>query len=194
MTRSYAGINLIRYRGRSETGTSQQQLAPPEVCRTIGKNRALAKTFRAKMNSVGIAALSIFILLSSAHSSVAEPLTLDGSRGRLTVEVEVADTGEKRQTGLMHRTELGRLNGMLFDFKRVQPVSMWMKNTLIPLDMIFADHRGRIVYIKEAAQPGDLSIVRSSEPVLAVLEMRGGFVRQYHVQVGDRLIHPIFAE
>ena len=123
-----------------------------------------------------------------------EPLSITGGGKQVTVQIELADTEEKRRTGLMFRTELPPLTGMLFDFEVDQPVAMWMKNTLIPLDMIFADRSGRIVYIKEQAQPGDLSIVSAYMPVLAVLELAGGFVEKYKVQVGDRLIHTVFKE
>lgn len=121
-----------------------------------------------------------------------DPLQIITDNKHLLVEVEIVDTPEKRRIGLMHRKELEPLSGMLFDFNKDQLVSMWMKNTLIQLDMFFVDRNGHIVFIKENAKPGDLSIIGIDIPVRAVLEMKGGFAKKYGIEEGDKLSHALF--
>ncbi len=139
-------------------------------------------------------AVAIFFAFGALfdEANAGETLTVQSSGVDVLIQVELANTVRKKQTGLMHRTWLDPLGGMLFEFKKGQLVAMWMKNTLISLDMIFADQNGRIVYIKEQAQPGDLSIVSTTKPALAVLEVNGGFVSKYKIKVGDQLIHALF--
>ncbi len=131
------------------------------------------------------------LILGSVPARSAEML-LTGPGRSIALTVEIADTPETRRTGLMHRASLPPLSGMLFDYGRVQPVTMWMKNTLIPLDMLFADETGRIVHIHENARPGDLTVISSQQPVLAVLEVNAGFVQNHRVQKGDYLVYSIF--
>ena len=88
--------------------------------------------------------------------------------------VEVADTAEERGVGLMHRTELAPDRGMLFDYATTRQATMWMKNTLISLDMFFAESDGRIVTIAERTTPLSEKRIRSGRPVRFVLEMIAG--------------------
>ena len=103
--------------------------------------------------------------------------------------VEIADTPEEQSVGLMHRTELAPDRGMLFDFGVTRQVTMWMKNTLIPLDMFFAGSDGRIVTIAERTTPLSEKRIRSGQPVRFVLEMAGGSAARLGVRTGDRLRH-----
>ena len=107
--------------------------------------------------------------------------------------VEIADTEPARERGLMFRKELPPGRGMLFDFHREQQVGFWMKNTLIPLDMIFIDGRGRIVSIAQNAKPMSEDVIRSGGQVRAVLEVIGGTARRLGIEPGDRVSNPIFS-
>ena len=108
-------------------------------------------------------------------------------------KVEFAKTEEERRIGLMFREELADDAGMLFDFgPDPQPVSMWMKNTLIPLDMAFIDEHGEIVRITAMTTPQSLESIKSGGPVIGVLEVRGGRFAELGVKPGDTVSHPLF--
>jgi uncharacterized membrane protein (UPF0127 family) len=108
--------------------------------------------------------------------------------------VEVADTEPARERGLMFRKELPGGQGMLFDFHRDQQVGFWMKNTLIPLDMLFIDRRGRIVNIAHSAKPLSEEVIMSEGQVRAVLEVAGGTAHRLGIEAGDRAYNPIFGK
>jgi uncharacterized protein len=107
--------------------------------------------------------------------------------------VEIADTNAARERGLMYRRDLPEGRGMLFDFFKDQPVGFWMKNTYIPLDMIFIRSDGRIVSIAENAEPLSERVIPSAAPVRAVLEVKGGTARRLGIQPGDQVANPIFS-
>lgn len=111
--------------------------------------------------------------------------------GEHAVMVELALTPEQREVGLMNRSQMPQDQGMLFRFDETRNVSMWMKNTLIPLDMLFIDDSGKIVTIKTNAQPLSLAIIPSGQPVRYVLELNGGAAARYDVSIGDRLEHEV---
>jgi len=106
--------------------------------------------------------------------------------------VEVMRTDEERAKGLMFRKELPEGRGMLFDFRPEQNVSMWMKNTLIPLDMIFIQADGRILRIAENTEVESEKIIPSGGPVRAVLEVIAGTAKKLGIRPGDRVAHPLF--
>ena len=112
--------------------------------------------------------------------------------GTYNVSVEMATTPEQRSLGLMGRKDMPLAAGMLFDFERTEPITMWMKNTFIPLDMIFIDRSGRIVLIVENTTPFSTDVIASPGPVLAVLELNGGTAARLAIKTGDRVIHDIF--
>jgi uncharacterized membrane protein (UPF0127 family) len=121
-------------------------------------------------------------------------LTIESSGATHRFTVELARSDEERGQGLMFRTELADGAGMLFDFGPApRPVSMWMKNTLIPLDMAFIAEDGRIVRIAAMTTPQSLTSIPSGEDVVAVLEVRGGRLGELGVKAGDRVRHPWFA-
>ncbi len=130
--------------------------------------------------------------LAFAAGDVSRAVLHTGS-GDHEVMVELALTPEEREVGLMNRPEMPQDHGMLFRFDETRNVTMWMKNTLIPLDMLFIDDSGKIVTIKTNAQPLSLDIIPSGRPVRYVLELNGGAAARYDVSIGDRLEHEVIA-
>jgi uncharacterized membrane protein (UPF0127 family) len=112
------------------------------------------------------------------------PLTIRSASGEHRFTVEVAATPEQQERGLMFRRSLGPDQGMIFPYSPSQEVGFWMKNTLIPLDMIFIRSDGTIVRIV-TAKPHSLDPVRSGEPVSAVLEIAGGRAAELGIREGD---------
>jgi uncharacterized membrane protein (UPF0127 family) len=107
-------------------------------------------------------------------------------------EVELALNDAERSRGLMYREKLGPYDGMLFDFHQDAPVSFWMKNTLIPLDMVFIAGDGTIKHVHANAVPLSTEAIPSQFPVRAVLEINGGSARLLGIKPGDKVKHPIF--
>ena len=140
------------------------------------------------------AALAAAWLVSfGAGAAGAEPLCLDVRGGAVhRYEVEVAATPHARAQGLMFRRSLAPGSGMLFDFGRDEVARMWMKNTFIPLDMVFADRDGVVRRIVRNARPRSLDTISSRAPVRAVLELNGGETERIGLAAGDRLRHPVF--
>jgi uncharacterized protein len=121
-----------------------------------------------------------------------QPLEITGKNGVHVFAVEMAVTPEQQARGLMFRRELPEGQGMLFDFHHEQPTSFWMKNTYIPLDMIFIRADGRIARIAENTVPLSEALVSSGGPVRAVLEVIGGTAKKLGIAPGDRVAHAIF--
>jgi uncharacterized membrane protein (UPF0127 family) len=115
------------------------------------------------------------------------------SGGReIKFEIELATNEAERERGLMFRKQLGAYEGMLFDFYREMPVSFWMKNTLIPLDMVFIAADGTIRNVHANAVPLSTDTIPSEYPVRAVLEINGGSARLLGIKPGDKVRHQIF--
>ncbi len=129
---------------------------------------------------------------SYVHAAELQPLEIATQAGVRTFLVEMATTPEEKATGLMHRKHLPDGQGMLFDFSPVQQVTMWMKNTYIPLDMIFIGPNGRILRIAENTEPLSTGIISSRGPAKAVLEVIGGTAKKYGIARGNRVSHPLF--
>ena len=142
-----------------------------------------------------IASLAVLLCLAPdvRAQSKLEPLAIVTSKGKVTFSVEVMRTDEERARGLMNRAYLPADRGMLFDFKAPQIASMWMKNTLIPLDMVFIRKDGSIANIAENTEPHSLRTISSSEPVLGVLELNGGIAAKLGIAPGDKVEHPLFS-
>jgi uncharacterized protein len=145
----------------------------------------------------------IFVLLVLAGLSAASfaraadalsPLAIHSASGTHRFNVELADTAEKRTVGLMYRPSMPTDSGMLFDFKTDAPVTMWMRNTRIPLDMLFITRDGRIANIAERTVPFSETTIPSKGPVRAVLELNGGTAARLKIKAGDRVDHPMFAK
>jgi uncharacterized membrane protein (UPF0127 family) len=107
-------------------------------------------------------------------------------------DVELATNDAERARGLMFRKQLGPHEGMLFDFFKEMPVSFWMKNTLIPLDMVFIAGDGTIKHIHANAVPMSTDAIPSEYPVRAVLEINGGSAALLGIKPGDKVKHSIF--
>ena len=118
-------------------------------------------------------------------------VTASGGVHRFTVEV--ARSRAEQERGLMFRDSLADDRGMLFDWGGMAPAAMWMKNTLIPLDMLFIDADGTILDIFANAVPGSLDVITAGVPVRAVLELNGGAAKRLGLKPGDRVRHPMFA-
>jgi uncharacterized membrane protein (UPF0127 family) len=139
-----------------------------------------------------LALLVIGIATTSAYAADLQTLEIATKTGVRVFSVEVATTEEEKRTGLMYRKELPDGRGMLFDFSPEQEVSMWMKNTFIPLDMIFIGADGRILRIAENTVPQSTKIIPSRGLAKGVLEVIAGTARKYGIAPGDRVAHPLF--
>jgi uncharacterized membrane protein (UPF0127 family) len=148
---------------------------------------------------IRIVALAALALTLVAGTAWAQPQTFE--RDQLAIEttgggqqfaVELAVTSEQRAQGLMYRQRMPADTGMLFLYPAARPVSMWMKNTLIPLDMLFIGDDGRILHIAERTIPGSTATISSMQPARAVLELNGGTAARLKIQVGDRVLYRTF--
>jgi uncharacterized membrane protein (UPF0127 family) len=115
------------------------------------------------------------------------PLTIRSARGERRFTVEVAASAEEQNAGLMYRRSLAPDRGMIFPYDPPQPVAFWMKNTLIPLDMIFIRADRTIARIAANTVPLSLEPVPAGEPVAAVLEIAGGRAAELGIREGDRV-------
>ena len=120
------------------------------------------------------------------------PLVIDAAKGPAQFTVELAVTWPQQERGLMFRKALAPNEGMLFDFGKEQETSFWMKNTLIPLDMLFIKANGTIARIAANAKPLSEDSIPSYEPVRAVLEIAGGRAAQLGIKPGDKARSAIF--
>ncbi len=130
----------------------------------------------------------------TASDTIYEALEIDSRSGTHQFRVEVVADEESRRRGLMYRKEMEADVGMLFDFKEERHISMWMKNTYIPLDMLFIDKTGQVVRIAENTVPESLESIRSGLPVLAVLELNAGSAKRWGLRAGDKVRHPLFED
>ncbi|CAN7443210.1 DUF192 domain-containing protein [Bosea sp. LjRoot237] len=151
-----------------------------------------------RLASVVALALGVLTVLpkpaeaQNAPASGLEPLTIVTTSGRHAFQVEVMRTPDQRARGLMHRQFMPADRGMLFDFKQVEPVAMWMQNTYISLDMLFIRADGTVARIAERAEPLSTRTIPSGEPVLSVLEVNAGIAEKLGIKPGDRVEHPLF--
>jgi uncharacterized membrane protein (UPF0127 family) len=138
--------------------------------------------------------------LTVAPPSVAQPqptlpqsdLVIQTAKGPQRFRVELADNDMSRSRGMMFRTSMAPDAGMLFDFKQEQMASFWMRNTLLPLDMLFIKADGTILNIHQRAIPRDETGINSAGPVRAVLEVNGGTTARLGIKAGDKVEHTIF--
>jgi uncharacterized membrane protein (UPF0127 family) len=138
-----------------------------------------------------LAAIANVALAQLAQFATA-PLTIVTAGGPRKFTVELATTPAQMEQGLMFRHSLAPDAGMLFDYQVPSMAMMWMKNTLIPLDMLFVDAEGRIVNIHERAVPGSLETIAATAPARAVIELNGGTAARLGIRPGDRVLFPIF--
>lgn len=107
-------------------------------------------------------------------------------------KIWTADSQRREEQGLMFVHDMDEHAGMLFLFPGNPEPTMWMKNTFIPLDLLFINEKGRIEYVAASATPQSLSVIRSPKPSLAVLELKGGACGLLGIKVGDTVVHPSF--
>ena len=137
----------------------------------------------------GVALALMLVAAPLAACSDEGKLVLHTATGNYSFNVEVVDTDATRAQGLMYRQELADDAGMLFDFKQEQRVSFWMRNTFIPLDMIFVDAKGVVKNIHVNARPHDPTGIPSDGPVQYVLEIPGGRSVAIGLKPGDTMDH-----
>lgn len=131
--------------------------------------------------------------LAAAECSI-DTTTIRGDFGEVRFSVDVADEPSERAQGLMFVESMPRFTGMLFIYERPQFASFWMRNTLIPLDMLFVDETGRILTLHENAIPLDETPIMGGDNISHVLEINGGLSSLLGIKVGDTLQHPSFGE
>jgi len=135
--------------------------------------------------------LGFMLLFTACSKKDIKLLTVQTSTGKITYFVEVADTKEKMIKGLMYRKHMKADHGMLFLFNQThpQPVTMWMKNTYISLDMLFAEESGKIVGIAQNTEPLSLkNISPTNKKVRAVVELNAGEVKKNNIKIGDYIL------
>ncbi|MFW8636404.1 DUF192 domain-containing protein [Cribrihabitans pelagius] len=149
------------------------------------------------MRRLGVAGLAGAILLAGGAAAAEcrpDRVTLRGDWGQAAFTVEIAGSQEERARGLMFRESLPQGAGMLFVYDAPQPAAFWMKNTLIPLDILFLDAGGTVTSVHENAVPGDLTPISGGARVFAVLEINGGLARRYGIAAGSQMQHPFFSQ
>lgn len=123
-----------------------------------------------------------------------EPLVLVTSAGERTIDAEIASTDQEKATGLMFRTSMADDQGMLFPSDQPRESSMWMRNTFIPLDMVFIRADGTVHRIEAMTEPQSERIIASQGAVLAVLELAGGAAQRLGLKPGDKITHRLFGK
>lgn len=146
-----------------------------------------------KMQKIHIKIL-LFICFSAipltAHASPAKAeVTVETQGKAYSFQAEIAETPHQQQQGLMGRRHLKANEGMLFVLQEPKPVKMWMKDTPIPLDMLFADTTGKIIHIEADAKPQTLDARGPDVPVATVFEIAGGTAAHYRIRPGDVLTY-----
>jgi len=121
-------------------------------------------------------------------------ITIVTLRGRFPFRVELALDEDQRRQGLQFRRALAADAGMLFDFGETAPISMWMLNTPIPLDMVFFDDAGRVTGVAENTTPFSTAVISSEGPARGVLEVAAGTARRLGIRTGARILHPMFGD
>jgi uncharacterized membrane protein (UPF0127 family) len=125
-----------------------------------------------------------------------DPLTIVSSGKNHAFKVEMADTPEESERGLMYRASMPKDHGMIFDFRTpgqpAREVSMWMKNCLFPQDMLFLDEKGTVIAIAENARPGSTRLISPGFPTAGVLELNGGIAKELGIKPGDKVQHKLF--
>jgi uncharacterized protein len=147
---------------------------------------------RALAAAMALLAFSGAVLAEGAGGCAPDRLDIRGDWGAARFSVEIADTPQTQAQGLMFRESLPAAHGMLFVYERPGAPAFWMKNTLIPLDMLFVTPEGRVQHVHPMAVPGDLTPIPGGDGVLAVLEIRGGLAGAIGIGPGDEMRHPAF--
>jgi uncharacterized membrane protein (UPF0127 family) len=134
--------------------------------------------------------VAVVLPLGRATAAGTDRLVLKTESGEHSYTVEIADTDRERATGLMFRRSLPEKSGMIFLYDPPQRVGMWMRNTYIPLDMVFITAEGTVRRIEADTEPFSTDLIRSGGEVAAVLELNAGQAAKIGVKPGDRVIFP----
>ena len=169
----------------------------PDWCAPPGARPAVRRWCLATASCLAAALALLPMLACSAPLAADEgfprsALEIRSAGGRQWFNIRVADTEPRRELGLMYVTRLPSDEGMLFPEDQPRVMSMWMKNTYIPLDMLFIDTHGRIVCLLANTKPESLDILSCDKPVKAVLEIGGGEAQRRGIKVGDEVVHATF--
>lgn len=174
--------------------------APLSRVRKVGRTVAVVFACCGLLPTVGVDLSSVqTVLIQPAFAQTPpaqkalEKLTIATAGGEKIFQVEVMRTMDERARGLMFRRYLPADRGMLFDFAVEAQVAMWMKDTFIPLDMLFIRKDGTISQIAENTEPHSTRTISSTDPVYSVLEINGGMAAKLGIKAGDKVIHPLFA-
>jgi hypothetical protein len=150
---------------------------------------------------LGLCASLVFLCASLAALAIDAPpqgnlerLEIVTASGTHEFSVEVMRSGAQHERGLMFRRFLPQERGMLFAFATERPVTMWMKNTFLPLDMIFIGRAGKVVGLAENTEPLSEKIITSGAPAYGVLEVNAGTAARIGLRIGDSVRHPLFGE
>jgi uncharacterized membrane protein (UPF0127 family) len=138
--------------------------------------------------------LAVVAIAPGAQATGSTTVVLKTATGDHNFNVEVATTNPQRALGLMFRRTMAENAGMLFLYDRPQPASMWMKNTIIPLDMIFIAAGGKVHRIVSHAEPFSTDAISSEGDVVAVLELNAGQAAKIGLKLGDKVLYPGLAE
>jgi len=136
--------------------------------------------------------LSLLLCGAARAEAALERLEFLTAGGPQIFQVEVARTLAQLSQGLMFRRSMPEDQGMLFDFGVEKTVLMWMKNTYIPLDMVFVSRQGRVVSIARDAVPMSEAVISSGRPAFAAIELNAGMAQKIGLAVGDQVRHPLF--
>jgi uncharacterized membrane protein (UPF0127 family) len=168
----------------------------PRTDRTAARTRCLLGILIACSVVSRAQADADFKSASEAHTgqtSLSYPrssLQIHSASGRQDFNVQIADTSERQELGLMFVMSLLPDQGMLFPVSPPRAMTMWMKNTFIPLDMLFIDAHGHIVCLRERTRPRSLDLISCDRPVSAVLEIAGGEAAARQIRIGDLVTGP----
>ena len=180
MTRTRAGaVAAAEFAGRTD----------PTMFSRVGR-RGLVGMACATVAAIGMAAAAARAQDSGLRR---DELAIESATGTHRFTVELPRTPDQMARGLMHRRQLAADAGMLFLYPADRAITMWMKNTLIPLDMLFIAADGRITRIARDTQPLSLATISSLGAVTGVLEIGGGESERLGIEVGDRVLHPEFS-
>jgi len=153
-----------------------------------------------KLKQAAALVLSILMLafatpaMAAQLSTDSEHLVIQTQNGPVAFEVELALTASDRASGLMNRESMPSDHAMLFKFDQTRPVLMWMKNTPLPLDMVFIDSDGVVARIAEDTEPFSETIIPSVAPVRYVLELNGGTAAKRGISVGNKVRHRVIGK
>ncbi|MGF1445539.1 MAG: DUF192 domain-containing protein [Pikeienuella sp.] len=160
-------------------------------------SRAVAPISR-RSAALGLSVVCLAAILTTGRAAAegpvcaADTITLLAAQGPVSFTIEIADDPEEQSRGLMFRQSLAPDAGMLFVYDEPGVVGFWMRNTMIPLDMIFLDETGAVLNVEADAVPYSEVVRKSAGPVIAVLEINGGQAAELGIGAGTQAIHPAF--